>query len=270
MLRDWSKPPRLFAIVGATALVVAGVAYAARGDHPRSGDEATTTSASATTVAQGAPGAAGPSDETASEAPVVNAAPSAAASAAPVDVVAELHAAMQADDEPKKIAALEKVAEAKDVRALPKLLTTDLSREPEAAPTLIHTVAKLAKEAAPNDRADAAKTLGKWLGEESKRHDPDAEGNVPNLVEALGAIGNRESVDALVAALESGKLDLSVQTLAAQQLTGTGDPRALEAVKGFLARVSQLPAGQGIDEELRVEALAAANRAVSTLQGGSK
>jgi hypothetical protein len=72
--------------------------------------------------------------------------------------------------------------------------------------------------------------------------------------------------------LQSGKLDLSVETLVAQILTEKGgSTQSLEAVQQFLERAEKLPPGQGIEEELRVEALQAAKQAVSTLKaGGSK
>jgi hypothetical protein len=180
--------------------------------------------------------------------------------------------AFEGNDDVAKLAALSRVVEAKDTKALPALLATDLSREPEAAPMLIQSVAKLAQEASPNEKAEAAKTLGKWLGEESKRHEADAQGNVPNLVEALGQIGGPEATAALTQALQSGKLDLSVETLVAQTLTEKGgNAQSLEALQQFLSRAEKLPPGQGIEEELRVEALQAAKQAVSTMKaGGSK
>jgi hypothetical protein len=72
----------------------------------------------------------------------------------------------------------------------------------------------------------------------------------------------------MVTALESGRLDLSVQTLVVQTLGELNDHRALTATRNFLDRVSRIPPSEGIDEELRIEAIAAAKSAVSTLQGG--
>jgi len=184
------------------------------------------------------------------------------------DPVARLTQALDSDDDREKLEAIQAIVEKRESHALPSLMAVDLAREPESAPSVIRAVAKLGKESGSADKALATKTLGRWLNEESKRHEADAAGNVPNLVEALGEIGGRESVDAMVTALESGRLDLSVQTLVVQTLGELNDHRALTATRNFLDRVSRIPPSEGIDEELRIEAIAAAKSAVSTLQGG--
>ncbi len=257
---------------GAFALTVSVAAFAVHGS-----------SSSIVSRTEGAPSE--PSIDNANEpstdrtgATASSAIPKTAAAAAPTSIVIDtndlsaLTKAFEGNDDVAKLAALSRVVEAKDTKALPALLATDLSREPEAAPMLIQSVAKLAQNASPNEKADAAKTLGKWLGEESKRHEADAQGNVPNLVEALGQIGGPEATAALAQALQSGKLDLSVETLVAQTLTEKGgNAQSVEALQQFLDRAEKLPPGQGIEEELRVEALQAAKQAVSTMKaGGSK
>ncbi len=184
------------------------------------------------------------------------------------DPVARLTQALDSDDDREKLEAIQAIVERRESHALPSLMAVDLAREPESAPSVIRAVAKLGKEAGSSDKALATKTLGRWLNEESKRHEADAAGNVPNIVEALGEIGGRESVDAMVTALEGGRLDLSAQTLVVQTLGELDDHRALTATRNFLDRVSRIPPSEGIDEELRIEAIAAAKSAVSTLQGG--
>lgn len=266
--------PRTLAILGgAFALTVSVAAFAVHG-----------TGSSIVSRTEGAPSEPSSDDTNAPEADrtattTSTATPkTTATAAAPTSIVIDtndlsaLTKAFEGNDDVAKLAALSRVVEAKDTKALPALLATDLSREPEAAPMLIQSVAKLAQNASPNEKADAAKTLGKWLGEESKRHEADAQGNVPNLVEALGQIGGPEATAALTQALQSGKLDLSVETLVAQTLTEKGgNTQSLEAVQQFLDRAEKLPPGQGIEEELRVEALQAAKQAVSTMKaGGSK
>lgn len=200
---------------------------------------------------------------------VVASSPTSSAIVRPIaDPVARLTQALDSDDDREKLEAIQAIVEKHESHALPSLMAVDLAREPESAPSVIRAVAKLGKEAGSADKALATKTLGRWLNEESKRLEADAAGNVPNLVEALGEIGGRESVDAMVTALESGRLDLSVQTLVVQTLGELNDHRALTATRNFLDRVSRIPPSEGIDEELRIEAIAAAKSAVSTLQGG--
>lgn len=267
--------PRTLAILGgAFALTVSVAAFAV---HGSSSSIASRTEGAPSEPSVDNPNANEPSTDR-NGTTTSTATPKTAAPAAPTSIVIDtndlsaLTKAFEGNDDVAKLAALSRVVEAKDTKALPALLATDLSREPEAAPMLIQSVAKLAQNASPNEKADAAKTLGKWLGEESKRHEADAQGNVPNLVEALGQIGGPEATAALTQALQSGKLDLSVETLVAQTLTEKGgNTQSLEAVQQFLDRAEKLPPGQGIEEELRVEALQAAKQAVSTMKaGGSK
>ena len=90
-------------------------------------------------------------------------------------------------------------------------------------------------------------------------------GNVSNIVEALGDVGGTRAVDALVAALDQATIALHVQTLAVMKLGELGDPRARGAVERFATRVAALPVSEGIDEELRVEAIAAARTTLSRI-----
>ena len=214
----------------------------------------------------------------AARAPLGGEAPSATAQALPVeapavapDPVVAVTTALRGEDDVAKIAAVQTAVDRGAVKALPALLATDLAREPEAAPTIIQGVAKLAKEAPPNERAEATKTLAKWLSEETKRHEPDAEGNVPNLVEALSAVGGPEARAALAETLREGKVDLSVQTLIAQELGKSADPSQIAAARAFLDRVAAMPPAEGIDEELRKEAVLAAQKAIGSMDpGGTK
>lgn len=182
--------------------------------------------------------------------------------------LSSLKMVLAADDDVAKIDALDGAVRARDTAELPTLLAVDLAREPEAAPTIIHAVASLANAADVDARRASVAVLGRWLAEESLRHDPDAVGNVPNLVEALGTIGGADATATLIAALEKGQLDLSVETLLVQSLGHARDGRALEPVKRFVDRVAAIPPVDGIQEELRVEAIAAGNSAISSIQGG--
>jgi len=192
----------------------------------------------------------------------------AAPPAPPAEPLLRLRAVLEGDDDVAKIDTIEGLAASEATGALPGLLAIDLAREPAAAPTVIHAVAALAKHVGSGERRAAVAVLARWLGEESSRHDPDAEGNVPNLVEALATIGGAEATAALVGALEKGQLDLSVETLAVQSLGHEGDLRALETVRRFVDKVAALPPEEGIRGELRAEAIAAGNSALSALQGG--
>jgi hypothetical protein len=272
MARPTSTLPRIVVFaLGAVGLVtVSVVAYAVRGGER---DESATTPSGSGEPAHLMPSTTeGPRVASQGLAPSMASSPVVVEAPGPVaDPATAVTVALRGEDDVAKIAAVQAAVDRGAVKALPALLATDLAREPEAAPTIIHGVAKLAKEAAPGERAVAAKTLAKWLAEETKRHEPDAEGNVPNLVEALSSVGGPEARAALAETLRDGKVDLSVQTLIAQELGKSADPAQMTAARAFLARVAAMPQADGIDEELRKEAIEAANQAIRSMDpGGTK
>jgi len=172
---------------------------------------------------------------------------------------------LESDDDATKIAAVEAAVRDGRVDDLPLLAGVELAREPASAPTIIHATASLGARGSVVDQRFAAKTLARWLREESRRDGKDAAGNVPNLVEALGDLGGREAVDALSAALDSGALDLSVETLAVQRLAALGDERAQASVARFAERAAAAAADDDFDRELRDEAIAAASGAAARM-----
>jgi HEAT repeat protein len=184
---------------------------------------------------------------------------------AKLDRVAELRRGLASDDEATRIAAVEAAVSATAIETLDDLEKFELARDPEAAPTVIHGVALLGASAEGKKRDEAAGTLARWLRDERRREGPDAVGNVSNLVEALGDVGGREAVDALTAALDRGDLALHVETLAVMKLGELGDARARASVERFARRASALPPAEGIDEELRVEAIAAARTTLTKI-----
>jgi hypothetical protein len=181
---------------------------------------------------------------------------------------ASLTAVLSGDDYNAKERALAAAVAQRDPAALATLQAVDLTTDPEAAPAIISSLAKLGKDAAPADRARTVKTLSSWLNAESKRPEADAAGNVVNVVEALGHVGGRDAALALAAALDSGRLDLSVETLAVQQIGDIGDSVARDAVVRFASRVGQDRPGErreGFQAELVTEALAAAKATLAKL-----
>ncbi len=188
-----------------------------------------------------------------------------ASTVARVDHVAALRRGLASDDEATRIAAVEAAASATAIETLADLERFELARDPEAAPTVIHAVALLGASAEGPKRDEAAGTLQRWLTGELRREGPDVAGNVSNIVEALGNLGGSRAVDALIAALDQSTLALHVQTLAVMKLGELGDGRARAPVERFATRVAKLPAADGIDEELRVEAIEAARATLSRI-----
>lgn len=185
--------------------------------------------------------------------------------AAAIDQVAALRRGLASNEEATRIAAVEAAVSATAVETLDELQKFDLARDPETAPTVIHAVALLGASAEGKRRDEAAGTLTRWLREERRREGPDVPGNVSNLVEALGDVGGRDAVDALGAALDRADLPLHVETLAVTKLGELGDAHARGPVERFAKRVAALPPAEGIDEELRVEAIAAAGTTLSKI-----
>ena len=176
-----------------------------------------------------------------------------------------LRRGLASDSAATRIAAIEAVVMSTALEALPVLQDFDLKRDPEAAPTVIHAVAILGGSGDDATRDRAARTLSSWLRTERSREGLDALGNVSNLIEALGNVGGPDAVEALSAALDRGDLGLHVETLATMKLAELGDHRARAAIQRFAARAEALPPTDGLPEELRVEAIAAAHNALATL-----
>lgn len=205
-------------------------------------------------------------------APLLPPRPTRAEVAAPValpsapDAPSALDQTLAGEDEFAKIASIEEAVRDGDVASVPALARMDLARSPGAAPTIIHGLARLAVQGNGEHAPLAASTLARWLKEERVREGNDAAGNVPNLVESLGALGGREAVDAFVELLDGKGNDLAIETLTVQQLAGLGDASAKAAVRRFQARVrAEAPSEDAFERELQTEALAAATEALDRL-----
>jgi len=257
-----SKPRVSVAVAGAVVLAAAIAHFARRSAHPSTN----VASVSAANAAQANGAEAPPRAEHTGAARITSAPLAPAHDAAPHgDALAALRRGLASEDEGTRIAAVEAAVSATAIETLDELTKFDLARDPETAPTVIHSVAMLGAAADGPKRDHAGRTLARWLRSEMKREGADVPGNVSNLVEALGNVGGREAVDALVAALDGSELPLHVETLAVTSLGELHDPRARGAIERFAARVNALPKAEGFDEELRVEAIAAARAALSQL-----
>ena len=171
----------------------------------------------------------------------------------------------EAVDTTDRIHALRQVRDELQLEALPRLLATDLSADPELAPTVIATVATLANAGDAATRAETARQLGQWLRSESARDAADARGNLAVLVEQLGELDSPAATAALADALESDRLPVHVATVAVQGLARFGDARVLRAAEHFRDRLAQLPAASGFEGELHDEAVHATELALAKL-----
>ena len=256
----------------ALAVAAAGVGAYALVHGARSHDAKQTIQASASTASTRAAGPSASPDLAGSPLASGDARRAADAAASPSDDttppnerIVALRRGLASQDEATRIAAVEAAVSVTAVETLDDLEKFELARDPETAPTVIHAVALLGASAEGAKREGAAGTLDRWLHDEMRRDGPDVLGNISNLVEALGDIGGREAVDALGAALDRAEIGLHVQTLAVQKLGELGDARARGPVERFATRVGAMPQAEGLDEELRVEALEAARTTLSKI-----
>ena len=254
-------------LAAVTALVLAAAAVGTLVRTPGSALPATRTSA----LADSASAEPAPLAPAMRIAPAAPARPSEATTAAePTAVEDPVHAvtaAIAAGDDLDIVVAVEAAVDANATAALPALSGIDLRRAPHAAPAIIQGIATLAKDAGPGARRDAASTLARWFRQERQREGADAEGNTSVLIEALADTEHREAIDTLLAALDEHSLPLAAETLLVQRLAGLGNTVSRPGITRWQARVSALPASEGLDEELRVEALGAATEALAHLGG---
>jgi len=195
-------------------------------------------------------------------------APAAALSIEPPSPVHALTRALATGDDHDLVQAVEAVVDAHAVDALPALSSIELRNAPHSAPAVIEGIAALAREAGPRERREAASTLSRWFRQERGREGIDAAGNTTTLIDALAETGHREAVDALVTALDEHALPLNNETLIVQRLAELRQVTGKPAVARFLARVAAMPRAEGVDEELRNEAMTAARDALERLGSG--
>jgi len=234
-----------------------------------------------------APAAAPPSDEPVSQPPAIpaaqepstQAAPRPSAKAAPPpratpvqpekpasanDPRATLREALASDNSGERIAGLRTLAELRRVEVLPELLTLDVARDPEVAPTVFQVTGRLAQQADPSQRTAAVSQLSRWLQTESTRDSADARGNVSVLVETLADFQAPEAESSLVGVLQSDQQPLHVKTLAVEGLGKLNTPAAQAALTQFRAQLGETQR-QGFELELQREAEQAADRALARL-----
>lgn len=184
--------------------------------------------------------------------------------AQPSEARATLREALASDNSGARIDALRTLAERRRVEVLPELLTLDVARDPEIAPTVFQVTGRLAQHADPAQRGAAFSQLSRWLQSESARDSADARGNVSVLVETLADFQAPEAERALIGVLQSEQQALHVKTLAVEGLAKLGTPAAQTALTQFRAQLGETQR-QGFELELQREAEQAADRALARL-----
>ncbi|MEZ4261864.1 MAG: hypothetical protein R3B36_22475 [Polyangiaceae bacterium] len=253
----------LLAVAGAGALTAQGLARARRDaplDPPRAAAAVvvaapveTEPPATATAAATAAPAELAPEPPTAR-----------------VEVAAEapesLADTLRAGDTGASIAAIEAAAERGDVGALRDLERIDPDRDPYVTSVAVRAIAHIAAAAPSVERDGAARTLGRWLGDASRKQDAASRGHASLLVDALADTGSRDAVAPLAALLDRADVPLHVRVRAVESLSALGDARGRPAVERFSAALAALePSDDALDQELREEATRAVARALERL-----
>jgi hypothetical protein len=130
--------------------------------------------------------------------------------------------------------------------------------DPDTAAETIRAVAEA------DDHDEAAHKLAALLLDETRRQEePDARGNVVNIVEALGTVKSDRAQAALIDALGDDRHDLALKTLIVQELRA---PNARVALQRFYSFAESIHPHDDFEAELRAEALAAADETGRRIQ----
>jgi hypothetical protein len=172
--------------------------------------------------------------------------------------------ALSSSDSEDRRAAIEALTLRKSTANLPKLIAMDL-KDPYVSPTLIAGIGKLGGLADAEGKQSALRRLQALLQEQKASKEPDAPGNVLQIIEALGDLAMQEAA----AELEKESLDPSyptaAQTLIVQSLEKLGFKSSLPA----LGKLKNHPVdpNEELGEELNRELREAVAHAISEIQG---
>jgi hypothetical protein len=188
--------------------------------------------------------------------------PAAAAKPSNENALAAFREAMASDNSETRIAALLQLDKDGTLEALPELLESDLTHDPEVAPTLIQVSAQLAQRSPLRERGVAAEQMSSWLKAESAREGDDARSNVSMLVESLSGLHSPKTQSALLEVLQNDKLPLHLQTLAVDGLSHFPNPETKAALTQFREQLDQ-GTREGFELELQHEAQQATDKALA-------
>jgi HEAT repeat protein len=211
-----------------------------------------------TTTVQAPVAPTAPPENTPADAPA-----QAGGAAVAADAPSSFAEAMASSDRFVRREAIEGAVERKDVSALPLIEKVDLTVDGYVAAAAVDAVGKLAALLPEGERAGSVRTLSKWLAQESRRDGPGAMGNASIAVDALADTKSQEAIGPLVAALDSAKLPLHMETKIVMALDRLGAKSAAGSVTKFADRVSAMNPTDDFERALAAEALATAKDVLS-------
>jgi hypothetical protein len=179
-----------------------------------------------------------------------------------------LRAALEGGDPWRQREAVVAVVDARDASAIPLLIAADVRSNGYVGAAVIEGLGQLAHETSdPSLRTRATGRLLEIVRDERAGTAPASIGNVLLAVEALGVAEDPAASRPLAAELIRHELPTSVLVQIVQTLAQLGDRSALGAIRSFRDRLAAEREADPFEEEVRREAIAAAEEADRSLGG---
>lgn len=267
------------AIAFATALVIA--AFVGKGARPSPVSVASAMSSSGATItaavgstenvesgprppaARAAGVAAAAADEDAAPSDLLVAVREAIATDTPAST-ATLMRALDSDDGPATLEAIEELAKRRHQPALARLVKLDPADDPFVGPTALLALGSLARDAAPAARDAAVSRLAELIAQEKARQGADSAGNLLVIFEALGAIGSESSARVLERELGDAHHGVAARVAIVEAIEACGRRSSVPALAEQRARFTA-QATDPFERELEIELAAAFDRAIRQL-----
>lgn len=264
-MRSWLAVALLGAAASALALGVAASATP-EGDAPLRPRVAGVAEAADVAPERASPPAAWPesSPAVALGAPAPSA--SLAPSASPRPALDALRAGLASAEPWRRREAIAAAADARDASAIPLLAAVDVRDDGYVGAAAIDALGRLARDS--GDRSLRGLAVGRLLEVVRAERGGDAPGSLGNVllaVEALALAGDGAAAAPLAAELLRHELPTSVLVRFVQTLATLGDRASVGAIRSFRDRLALERGVDEFEEQLRLEAIAAADDALRAL-----
>jgi hypothetical protein len=176
-----------------------------------------------------------------------------------------LVASLGASDPLVVLEAADTLAAREITSALPALVAVDVARSPNAAPSVIAAIGRLAGVAEPAARRNGTDRLLELLAQERVRKAPEAAGNVLAVYSALGQTLDARAATALEGELQDTRVSLAAKTTVVEALAQLGQPSSRPVLSALVRELSARTEPDPLEEEIRRELRAAVERTLLSL-----
>lgn len=181
---------------------------------------------------------------------------------------AVLMRALDSDDSPAKLEAIDELVRRKHGPALGRLLKMDPADDPFVGPTALLGVGQLAREADPASRDAAVTRLEKLLESEKARQGMDSPGNILVIFEALGRIASPSAARVLERELVDPAHGTAAKVAIVDAIEECGQRSSVSALAAFREGF-QVTAQDAFEREIEADLVKAIDRAITELGRGS-